>query len=268
MDRAGSEQSVPRDDHNFSATALVSLDALPSSNGGDTDEPQSEASLETLLATRDRVAAALDRCEAALDRHAAAEALRRVYRDQLTGALQRDPGRDRLQAEVARCRRRGERLVIAFVDVDHLKDINDRFGHAAGDELLQSVCTALHRSLRDYDLVVRYGGDEFVCSMSEAGRDEAQERMDEVQHGLHAMVPGASISFGLAELRDDDSLDSAIRRADAELYDKRAIRSNGSAEDVEERRRVLTLAVVVPQVTRALRQLAQDVRGEAPLDDV
>lgn len=115
------------------------------------------------LAARDRAAAALDRKEAALDRLRAAEYLRRTYRDELTGALQRQVGRERLVHEVQRAQRFGDELVIAFLDVVHLKGVNDTRGHDAGDKLLAAVGSSLHRCLRSYDVVVRYGGDEFVC---------------------------------------------------------------------------------------------------------
>ncbi|MDX6286075.1 MAG: hypothetical protein QOG53_1560 [Frankiales bacterium] len=183
------------------------------------------ASLERLFAERDRAAAALDRYEAALDRHRAADYLRHVYRDRLTGALQRDAGQDRLAAELDRCRRRGEALVIAFIDVDHLKVVNDKRGHAAGDELLQAVGAALLSGLRSYDIVVRYGGDEFVCAMADARREEAELRLSEVQKVLESVIPGASISAGIAVIDDEESLDDAIGRADRDLYRGRADRA-------------------------------------------
>jgi anti-anti-sigma factor len=84
----------------------------------------------------DRAASALDRKEAARARHGASHQLRNACRDDLTGVLSRDAGRDQLGHALDRAHRTGEPLVIAFVDVDHLKRVNDAYGHAHGDGLL------------------------------------------------------------------------------------------------------------------------------------
>jgi diguanylate cyclase (GGDEF)-like protein len=70
-----------------------------------------------------------------------------------------------LEREIARATRTRQPLVLAFVDVDHLKEINDVHGHAAGDQVLQAVAETLRTTLRGYDLIFRYGGDEFVCAL-------------------------------------------------------------------------------------------------------
>jgi diguanylate cyclase (GGDEF)-like protein len=102
--------------------------------------------------------------------------------------------------------------------VDSLKSINDTEGHAAGDAILRDVPTAIAQTLRSYDITVRWGGDEFVCALSEVTSDVASERFAQVQRMLEALRPGASISVGLAELTDDDTLESLVSRADAALY--------------------------------------------------
>jgi diguanylate cyclase (GGDEF)-like protein len=228
----------------------------------------SDTSLTRLLAMRDQAVAALDRAEAALDRHRAAEYLRQSYRDQLTGALQRDSGRDRLQAEVDRCHRRGESLVIAFVDVDHLKRTNDERGHAAGDALLKAVGRALYNGLRSYDLVVRYGGDEFVCAMAGAHTKDAELRMQQVQRILNASVPGATISVGLAMLQEDETLDAAIGRADRDLYAGRYSRPRRD-EHEPGLRSTIGLPTVFAEGPHAVPSAVDDV-GEVKtaLDDV
>jgi diguanylate cyclase (GGDEF)-like protein len=178
-----------------------------------------QVSLDRMLAARDRAAAALDREEAALDRRRAGEYLRRTYRDELTGALQRAAGRDQLSREVDRANRFGEPLVIAFIDVVKLKDVNDAQGHAAGDALLQAVGRAVREGLRSYDTVVRYGGDEFVCALPRAEIDDAIRRFGDVERLLIRLSEHAAIRIGLAELGEGESLDAVISRADRELYD-------------------------------------------------
>lgn len=188
---------------------------------------ETRAAGDRWFAALDRAAAADDRRQAALDRRRAAEHLLNAYQDELTGAMVRRAGRDQLDRIVDRAHRTTEPLVVAFVDVDHLKRINDVEGHAAGDRLLQEVGSALRGTLRSYDVVVRYGGDEFVCALQGSHRAEAQQRFSEVRDALVRTHPRASVSIGLVELRRHESLDGVIRRADSEMYRLRAARGTG-----------------------------------------
>jgi diguanylate cyclase (GGDEF)-like protein len=180
-----------------------------------------EAELSRALAARDRVAGALDRQEGALDRLRAAEYLQKAYRDTLTGAVHRDPGREELNREVDRAHRSGRSLIIAFLDVVALKRVNDEQGHAAGDDVLRAVGRALRSGLRSYDVIVRYGGDEFVCALPDSTLEIATQRLTDVSQALSLARPTSSVSVGLAELQADETLDAVIGRADRNLYDGR-----------------------------------------------
>jgi len=169
-------------------------------------------------AADERAAAAADRHAAADDREHAASDRRLGGLDELTGVLRRGTGELALTHEIDRARRLERRFVLAVLDVDELKDVNDRAGHAAGDALLRDVAIAITSTLRSYDITVRWGGDEFVCAMSDVTLDIAAERIAEIQHTLNARNPTASISAGQADLRNNDTLDSLIARADAALY--------------------------------------------------
>lgn len=156
------------------------------------------------IASDDRVASAKEREDSALDG--------------LTGAYLRGAGLLELEREMARARRTGQPLVVAFVDVDHLKALNDASGHAAGDQLLIDVVRALRAHLRSYDIVVRYGGDEFVCVMSGVARADAATRLAVA----NASIPGlGSVTAGLTEMGDDDTPEMLVARADADFYQKR-----------------------------------------------
>jgi diguanylate cyclase (GGDEF)-like protein len=147
--------------------------------------------------------------------------------DDLTGVLRRGTGLRLLQAEVDRVRRAGGRMVLVFADVDGLKQVNDSRGHLAGDRLLQLVAHTLRRRLRSYDLVMRYGGDEFVCVLSGAGLAEARAKLDAITAELRQRVGTEVLSVGLAELDSADPEDTAmalVGRADAALYRGRARR--------------------------------------------
>src|SRR5205807_5517059 len=135
-----------------------------------------------------------------------------------------------LQVEIDRVRRSDGRLVLAFVDVDGLKAINDAEGHAAGDQLLRDVAAALRAGLRSYDLVVRYGGDEFLCALPGTDVEGARRRFDEVARHLAERNPQASVSIGLTAFEYTDTLDELTARADAALYaGRRSARAQGDA---------------------------------------
>jgi diguanylate cyclase (GGDEF)-like protein len=165
-------------------------------------------------AAADREAAARDREHGAMDRTAASKELASEGVDHLTGALRRRVGLIAVQRELDRTTRTGEPLVVAFVDVDALKAVNDELGHATGDDLLRAVAGSIKDGVRAYDVITRYGGDEFVCSLAGTNLDGARARFGEISERLAAVAPGATISVGLAERRADEPLDELIARAD------------------------------------------------------
>jgi GGDEF domain-containing protein len=124
------------------------------------------AASDRVRASRDRRASTSDRAQATADRKAGAKdrAMSASDRavasiDELTGAHRRAAGVVELEREVARASRTKRPFVLAFIDVDDLKAINDSHGHAAGDRLLRQIGESLRAHLRSYDLLVRYGGD-------------------------------------------------------------------------------------------------------------
>jgi diguanylate cyclase (GGDEF)-like protein len=172
-----------------------------------------------------------DRRLAAEDRRQAATYLSAAYRDDTTGALNRQPGREQMQLLLDRARRESSPLTFVFLDVNGLKEVNDSQGHGRGDELLAALGSALRQGLRSYDLVVRYGGDEFVCALPGVTADVAEARMAGVRSVLDDQVAGATVSAGYAEARATDTLDDVVRRADADLYRTRRIEHDPRSGD-------------------------------------
>jgi diguanylate cyclase (GGDEF)-like protein len=186
-------------------------------------------------AAEDRMKAAEDRARAAAEREEAAgereEALRNrtestvilklATTDELTGAWTRKFGLEQVSRELERAHRTADRLLLAFVDVDGLKRVNDAQGHQAGDALLHLVGEVLRSNIRTYDVVVRYGGDEFVCAMPNIGVAEGRARFAKIVSELTAESPGHSLTFGLAEAEPGDTLQDLIARADADLLQAR-----------------------------------------------
>ncbi len=135
---------------------------------------------------------------------------------------------EQLGQEITRAHRRHGELVVAFVDVDGLKRVNDTRGHIAGDAMLLAVAECLSGCLRSYDLIMRYGGDEFVCVLPDADAETVRERFADVARALAASPTGGSITVGFAALLETDSAEEMIRRADASLLDARlAARGRG-----------------------------------------
>jgi diguanylate cyclase (GGDEF)-like protein len=178
-------------------------------------DDRARAAEERAQSAHDRTLAARDRAQAALDREASET-------DELTHVRRRGAGMKQLQREVDRAHRAPEHLVVTFVDVDGLKRVNDTLGHLAGDALLIAVAESLRQCLRSYDLIMRFGGDEFVCALPNADVQGVRERFDLVSDALAVGPSKASITVGFAELGDEDSAEDMIRRADADLYAHRA----------------------------------------------
>jgi diguanylate cyclase (GGDEF)-like protein/PAS domain S-box-containing protein len=149
-------------------------------------------------------------------------------RDSLTGLLNRRRFEDEMLRQLARCRRHGERAVLAMIDLDGFKAVNDTHGHAAGDTVLRAIGPALAARVRATETAARLGGDEFAvilldvddegAAAAAAGLSEAIERA--AGHDITASV-------GLAPLRPDDTIDAALARADRAMYVVKRARAAG-----------------------------------------
>jgi diguanylate cyclase (GGDEF)-like protein len=148
--------------------------------------------------------------------------------DGLTGCLNHAAMQDTLRRELERCGRTGGELSLAMIDLDDFKNVNDRHGHQAGDEVLKHVGAALLDSVRSYDVVARYGGDEFAIIAIDAGEevaaDVAARGLDEIRGRLEELgLTGEAVraTAGVAGSRPGDSPTMLIARADtALLYGK------------------------------------------------
>lgn len=154
------------------------------------------------------------------------DSLRRVAMiDGLTGCLRREAFLDAADHALRRARRSGRPLSMLVIDVDRLKQINDRFGHAGGDAALSLVSSSMRSALRNSDFIGRIGGDEFAAVLPEAGIDEAAAIAERARAGIgvvHLALGGEqaalSVSIGLAELEDGETAEALIARADSKLY--------------------------------------------------
>jgi diguanylate cyclase len=146
--------------------------------------------------------------------------------DFLTGVPTRQPFFQTLSKEHARALRTGQRCVIALIDLDNLKDVNDTYGHLSGDKVLKDAAEYLIRNLRKYDSICRYGGDEFLICIPQTTPDAAREIITRLQMGLSSLPIkldegiGLNItaSVGAAVMATEQSIDEIIVQADGALY--------------------------------------------------
>lgn len=146
--------------------------------------------------------------------------------DQLTGLYNRRSGEQRLAEEISRAVRHDRPLTVLLMDLDGLKQTNDRLGHAAGDLVLKGFAERLQRAIRGSDLAVRLGGDEFMvllpeCRADEVGHVVARVEGLEVQYGIEK-IP-CRFSRGWTDYRAGETSEELLKRADEALYaNKRA----------------------------------------------
>src|SRR4051794_7972395 len=198
----------------------------------ESSDPRARRALEALAEMRDRSAAnrmraAADRARAAKDRDVTAldrkhllGELQQAHLDAPTGAYQRGMGEVALVNEIERARRTKRALSLAYIDLDARRKVNDLDGHGEGDELLRELVALLRSLLRPYDPVVRWGGDEFVCTISDATLGDATRRFEGIRADL-AEAHGEGVTVGLATLEEKDSLETLLERADTALLEAR-----------------------------------------------
>ncbi|HYK12157.1 MAG TPA: MASE1 domain-containing protein [Gemmatimonadales bacterium] len=159
---------------------------------------------------------------AAAERHRAERRLRlRSTRDPLTGLLNYRELMGLLGAEIRRCLRSGRGFAILFLDVDGLKTINDRLGHATGSRALMRMADALRDACRAADSLSRYGGDEFAVVLPEGDSDAALQAAGRITARLAAdpEPPKITASYGLALFpQDGDTPETLLAKADVALY--------------------------------------------------
>ena len=153
------------------------------------------------------------------------EQRRRALTDPLTQIPNREAYQERLQAEEDHWLKNGGHLALAVGDVDFFKQVNDNYGHAAGDKVLRVIGQEIAAQLRDSDFVARYGGEEFVLLMPGTSANEAVSVLDKIRIELQQCpfkFQGeplqVTMSFGIAEFKGGDQSDDVFKRADSALY--------------------------------------------------
>jgi len=146
--------------------------------------------------------------------------------DPLTGTHTRQGMERDLAREQQRANRSHQPVCLALADIDHFKKVNDTYGHQTGDRVLTAVTRILMDSLRPYDSIYRYGGEEFLLCLPETSEADARATLDRVRHHIEAAIMQAedgsefsvTCSFGIAKLEPRQPLRSIIEHADQALY--------------------------------------------------
>jgi len=153
------------------------------------------------------------------------EQRQRAMLDSLTGLANRAGLQKRMEEEFDRWQRYGGELLLAVLDVDHFKTINDRFGHLAGDKVLRLIAQQLSARLRKTDFIGRFGGEEFVLLMPGTTIEQGAQVLDELRCGIEqcpfhfkAERVTITISLGFTQFSAGDTLDRVFDRADQAMY--------------------------------------------------
>ena len=159
---------------------------------------------------------------------------RQALVDSLTGLANRRSVEDTLRSELARATRFGDEVCVVFADLDFFKDVNDRYGDAAGDEVLKAFAVALRETVRESDLAGRWGGEEFALVLTGTGSVGGARLAERARVAIEAcqvaMPTGEEVSvtasFGVASYPDSRELGELLAAADSALYEaKRAGRN-------------------------------------------
>jgi diguanylate cyclase (GGDEF)-like protein len=143
--------------------------------------------------------------------------------DSLTGLINRRT----FQARIRSFRRSGQRFTLVMGDIDHFKRINDTYGHETGDRALKTFCDVAKSTLRQGDLMARWGGEEFAFAFCDLDPVQARNVLDRIRLELAAILstsdlPGFTCSFGIVDTERCASLEDAVRLADDALYEAKA----------------------------------------------
>jgi diguanylate cyclase (GGDEF)-like protein len=150
--------------------------------------------------------------------------------DPLTGLHNRRFGEQRLAEEIARSERSGDPLAVVVFDLDYFKEINDNFGHAAGDLALKKFSRRMRRAIRACDVPVRIGGDEFLVILPECPRDKVDvilSRIGTLEIEFNGEKISVCYSAGRAHYQYSDTTGALLGRADEVLYAEKAARIRG-----------------------------------------
>ncbi len=162
--------------------------------------------------------------------------------DEMTGLRNRRSFKKAITAELKKAIRYSRSFSIMMIDADNLKAINDQFGHGTGDKLIKSVAESIRESLRDSDILARFGGDEFIVMLPETDAGHAQEAGERIRKSVENTsfsVDGnrisSTVSIGIASYpQDSTAIEDLLGKADEALYQSKGLGKNVVSSYTEE----------------------------------
>ena len=150
-------------------------------------------------------------------------------KDPLTGLYNRHYLKDYAMKACSRVNRHNTNLVLIFIDLDNFKQVNDTYGHEAGDEVLKKVSEIFREIFRQYDIIVRYGGDEFIILIEDIKYDETalknllDKMVERIENSLKKFNISASYGIAVAP-KETNSFEELINLADERMYKQKIAR--------------------------------------------
>lgn len=181
--------------------------------------------------------------------------------DELTGLVNRRRMVELMAVERLRCTRNARPLILALLDLDHFKHINDSHGHAVGDQVLRGFAATVQATLRSTDVLARWGGEEFVLMLYDTDADSAAPLLERVRQAVHALDTQSAgrslhvtVSIGLAIGEPGESVEHILERADEALYLAKA----------QGRNRVVVHGIETARLTPAAARAQEVANGAWP----
>ena len=154
------------------------------------------------------------------------ETFEKAIRDSLTGLYNRNYLIDRLKTLLAKAKRKEAKIILVFLDLNNFKKVNDTYGHERGDEVLKGVANLLKNAFREYDLIARYGGDEFVVVIEgNEQKIDIKNIIKRLNEKLYTEFKNyhISIAYGIATSDETTDLNTLITLADERMYENKSI---------------------------------------------
>jgi diguanylate cyclase (GGDEF)-like protein len=212
----------------YSAIGLLQKLDIPSQPALAPKEPEKPAIIPSMVPTTFFIAALITLLLGYQAKKFELETINRVLSiqastDALTGIFNRQSFEQKLNQEIQKSLRYQRPLSIIMFDVDNFKQVNDKYGHLAGDSTLKEISLLIKNALRDTDIFARWGGEEFIILSSELDRDSAHQLAiklsDLLNENEFSLVENISAGFGVTAFNHEDNMESLVRRVDNAMLD-------------------------------------------------
>lgn len=153
--------------------------------------------------------------------------------DQLTKLMNRHSFTKKIALVLALTKRNKQKVSLAFIDIDNFKNINDTYGHKVGDKVLEKVSFIMKSSIRESDLIARWGGEEFIIAFTNCELNDSKILLEKITNSIYndftinnILSKSVTISVGLTSFKSSDTLDSLVNRADEGMYKAKSLGKN------------------------------------------